>query len=224
MTTRIPSLAETIGSFVTSAFADTYHILPGIVTAYYGSTEEADIQIAIDDPRFDVDTDEREDEPWPVYPRVKIAWPRMGGYTIKAPLSVGDKVQCFFQDLDDSAFRTTGQSGPAPRTRRFGSDAVFCLPFDVTDAGTTASAGVMVLGNVSGSVQIQISQTEIDLGVGATDHVAKAETLDTVLEAAVQQGIAAAVAGDGGHAALTAMKSYLHLHATDYAANLVKAK
>jgi len=138
-TTKLTTFPELLRAAIDSHAADTYHILPGIVVAYNASQNTADVQIAIDDPRFDPDTDERQDEPWPVYPSVRVVWPRFGGTTLVGTLGQGDKVQCFFQDLDDSKFRSTGQQGSPQNSRRFGSDAVFAVPWDVTDGGVAGT-------------------------------------------------------------------------------------
>lgn len=147
-TSAFTTLAEVIEAAITTRMGDTYHALPGIVVAYYSLTQEADVQIAVNDPRFDPDTDVLETEEWPVWPRMRVAWPRFGSTTLVGSLSAGDKVQVFFQDLDDSVFRTTGQQGDPARTRRFGSDSAFCAPWDLTDAGVAPKADDLALASV----------------------------------------------------------------------------
>lgn len=142
------TLTEVIESAITSRLADTYHALPGIVVAYYPLTFEADVQIAVNDPRFDPDDDVLEMEQWPIYPRMRVAWPKFGTQTLVGSLAQGDKVQCFFQDLDDSVFRDTGQQSDPARTRRFGSDAAFCMPWDLTDSGVGTVVDALALASV----------------------------------------------------------------------------
>lgn len=142
------TLTEVIEAAITSRLADTYHALPGIVVAYYPLTFEADIQIAVNDPRFDPDTDALEAEAWPVWPRMRVAWPRFGATTLVGTILPGAKVQCFFQDLDDSVFRDTGQQSDPARTRRFGSDSAFCIPIDLTDGGVATVTDALALASV----------------------------------------------------------------------------
>lgn len=176
---RTTTFAEIVSAAVTSQLADTYHALPGIVQAYYAATMEADIQIAVNDPRFDPDSDTLTTEPWPVYPKVRVAFPRGSGFTICWPLAVGDKVQVFFQDLDDSSFRSTGQQGDPPRTRRHASDAAFALPWDLTDGGvvTDANTGGMVIGLDGTSAEIRISAGRISLGATGAHSVTRDDLL-----------------------------------------------
>lgn len=138
-TDRVPTLSEVIDNAITSRLADTYHILPGVVVAYYPSTQDADVHIAVNDPRFDPDSDTLETEPWPVCPHVRVAWPRISNVNLTGTLNPGDPVQCFFQDLDDSAFRANGQANDPNRTLRHGSDSMFCVPWNITDKGVTSN-------------------------------------------------------------------------------------
>lgn len=178
MTTKTTSFTEIIQQAISSRMSDTYHTLPGIVVAYYPVTQDADVQIAINDPRFDPDTDELTTEPWPIYPHMRVAWPRFGGFTIMGPLSVGQSVQCHFQDLDDSGYRVTGQQGDPLFTRRFGSNSCYCVPDDVTDAGiatdAAAAGSAMIIGKDGSQAEIRITSTGIQLGATGGDYVALA--------------------------------------------------
>lgn len=218
--TRRTTLAEVIQAAVDSGHSDHYHILPAYVINYYPATCEADLQIAITDPRFDPQTDELSNEQWPPYPRVRVAWPKMGGFVIVGHLQPGDAVQVFFQDLDDSAYRTTSQVSDPPRTRRFGADGAFCLPFAVTDSkipldATPAAAG-LVVGQDGGVGQTLYLPASIDHGgrgagvpLALAPPVVSAYGAISVFAAGIATAIAAGVAGatpgDGGAAALTAM-------------------
>lgn len=180
-TTRQVTLAEVLTSAIDSRLADTYHILPGIVVAYYPNTQEADIQIAVNDPRFDPDSEVLATEPWPIYPKMKVAWPRFGGFTMLGQLAVGDPVQVFFQDLDDSAFRATSQRSDPVRTRRHGSDSAFCTAWSLTDGvAVDGNAAAMVVGQDGGLAQIRFTNTAIQLGRTGADFVALASKVDAI--------------------------------------------
>lgn len=185
MPSTLTTFAEIIDSAMFSHSSEHYHILPGKVVTYYPDKQEADVQIAIDDPRFDPDTDELVTEKWPIYPRMRVVWPRFGGFTICGPVNSGDVVQVFFQDLDDSKFRSTGQSGAPDRTRRFGSDSAFCLPWDMTDAGVatdhTAAGSALIIGKDGSPPQIRINGTNIQLGHTGADFVALASLVSAEL-------------------------------------------
>lgn len=183
--TRSTTLSEVVTSAVESRIGQAYHCLPAIVVAYYPTTFEADVQIAVNDPRFDPDTDARIDEGWPIYPKVRVAWPSFNGFILAAPLTAGDSVQVFFQDLDDSAFRSSGQVSSPVNTRRFSPDASFILPFSVADAAKPGSATLtnattgLVIGK-DGTPQIVINGTMIQLGAAGGDFVALASKVDAL--------------------------------------------
>lgn len=183
--TRPTELSEILAAVSVGATSDHYHILPGIVVAAYPATQEADIQIALNDPRFDPVTDERQDEPWVIYPRMRVVWPRFGGLTIMGPLAVGQAVQVFFQDLDDSKFRATGQQCSPQGTRRHGSDGAFCVAWDMTDAGVAtdaaAAGSAMIIGKDGDPAQIRISTGTIQLGNVGGDALALASKVETEL-------------------------------------------
>ena len=179
------TISEVIGTTVKSLMSDTYHCLPGIVQAYYPADLTADIQIAVKDPRFDPDTDVLQTEQWPLYPHVRVAWPNFGGFIISGQLNKLDAVQVFFQDLDDSAYRESGQVSDPPRTRRHGSDAAFCFPMSVLDVDATGTdantAGVTIIGTDGSQAQIRFDGTHIQLGATGSDFIALASLVASEL-------------------------------------------
>lgn len=183
------TIQEVVTAAVNARLADCYHKLPGIVEKYYPLTHEADVRIGLTDPRFDPETDERADEEWPIYPKVRVAWPRFGGFQIVGPIATGDKVEVFFQDLDDSAFRVNGQTAAPVLTRRFDATGAFCVPWDITTKGVSADAAdaenAMILGKEGGVTQIRINGTTIDLGDAATEYLAMADKVLARLNAIV---------------------------------------
>ena len=200
-TNRQVSMAEVLSAAIRSTLGDHYHCLPGIVQTYYPATEEADVQIAINDPRSDPDSDEVTTEPWQVWPKMKVAWLKFGGYVIQGPLANGAKVQVLWNDLDDSAFRASGQQGDPPMLRRHGTEGAFCIPFDLTDMGVSASAGTagssMVVGNDASSAKIVITSSGISIGASATDFVALSSKVESELTK-VATAFSTFVPGSGG--------------------------
>ena len=164
------TLAEVLTSFGGALKASMYHTLPGVVKAFYASDGTADIQPAVNDVRFDVDTQARTSEPFPIIPKVKVLYPSGGGFSITWPLSVGSKVTLHAYDLDPTVHRQTGNVEDPADVRRHGGTYWMAIPGDVTDQGLGATAG-----------QIVIDGPGITLGAGATSFVALATLVATEL-------------------------------------------
>jgi hypothetical protein len=108
----------------------------------------------------------------------------------------------FFQDLDDSAFRTAGQTGMSPvNTRRFAPDAAFCLPAALCDADVATDAAststFTIIGTDGSQAQIRFDGTSIQLGATGSDFVALASLVAAEL-AKIATAFSTFVPGSGG--------------------------
>lgn len=160
---------------------DLTHSMQGIVTAYYpGSPATVDVQPAVNDVRFDTDTDERISEPMSIIPQVPIVYPCGGGYVFTFPLAPGDKVQLIADDLDPTAHRLSGRQSDPIDVRRHAGAYWKAFPGDVTD--TSAPAGGTTLKIGKGSATIEIDGSTINLA-GSSDFVALASKVDQCMAA-----------------------------------------
>ncbi len=196
-------ITEIVTAAAESLRHSMYHCLPGIVQAYHADEQTADVLPAVRDPRFDPDTGERltfnlqgevdedfsNDEPWPAIPRVPIAFPRFGGFTVAGPLNVGDKVLLIAFDLDPTVHRITGAVENPADVRRHGGNYWWAVPADITDPGRMRDAGaassVMVIGKDGASQQIRIDDNHINLGASPSDAVALASKIDSLINVLV---------------------------------------
>ena len=172
------TISEVIQAYGDRMRASTYHTFPGIVQAYY-SDGTADVQPAVNDVRFDVDTQERVSEPFPIIPKVRIMYPSGGGFSITWPLQKGDKCTVQAYDLDPTAHQLTGNAEDPNDIRRHGGTYWRCIPEDCTDAAPTATAG-----------QVTITGPGITLGAGASDFVALASLVKAELMGSCAAGCA----------------------------------
>lgn len=221
---QIP-LAEVLSASADAMRNSMAHCMPGIVQAYYSDTQEADVQPAVNDIRFPPsESEERTSEPWPVLPRVPIAWPRFGGFTIAGPISAGDHVLLIAFDQDPSVYRANGQQSDPVFTRRHGGNFWIAYPCNVTDPGrmhdTSAAAGSLVIGKDGANQQIRIDGSHINLGATVTDPVALSTKIDLLIKTMMNW---IPVANDGGAALKTALTTAGFTNTTTVASPLVKS-
>lgn len=159
--------------------ASHYRSMPGIVVAHYpGKPATVDVQPAVNDVRFDLDTGDRVSEPWPIIPRVPVCYPSGGGYSLTFPLAPGDKVELLADDMDPTVFRLTGNQGDPSDVRRHGGNYWKAIPVDLTDTGAPTAGNTLKIGK--GTTTITIDGATINLG-GSSDFVALASLVATEL-------------------------------------------
>jgi len=140
-------LPEVLDTAAGTLRGSIYKCMPGIVQTYYPSTQQADIQPAVNDVRIDPILGTRISEPWPVIPKVRILFPVFGAFILYADLVPGNKVVLLGFDLDPSAFMRSGQASDPVDTRRHGGSYWVAIPGDITDGGAQAPTGsLLVLG------------------------------------------------------------------------------
>lgn len=170
-----------------------YFCMPGIVKAFHagsaGRAPTVDVQPAVHDVRFDLDTGERVSEPWPLLTNVPVAWPKFGGFIISGPLAPGDEVELRSHDLDPSAFRASGTPGDPPDVRRHGGNYWRAVPGGISDAKAPQDGGAagseLVIGKDGGQPQIRINGSTIQLGASGGDAVGLASKIDQAVSTIV---------------------------------------
>lgn len=191
-----------------------YHCLPGVVKAYHagaaGRAATVDVQPAVHDVRFDLDTGERVSEPWPVIPNVPVQTVKFGGFTVSGPMKAGDHVVLHAFDLDPSHHRTTGNPEDPVDVRRHGGNYWVAVPGNITDPGAlqdgAAAGDGLLIGVDGGQAQIRITEQAIQLGAGGGDAVALASILDSFIKVFLSSWTP--VPNDGGAALKTALAAW----------------
>lgn len=124
-----------------------YHSMPGKVTAVQAGQSTVDVQPMVNDIRINVDTGALISEPFDVLHAVPIGYMKMGGLVVYADLAVGDSVQLVAQDLDPTAYRSSGQRSDPIDIRRHSGSYWYAVPFDITQKGALPSTGgTIVIG------------------------------------------------------------------------------
>jgi hypothetical protein len=187
------TLGEIVSAAQDSQRATLYHVMPGHVLAYHkgapGVPATVDVQAAVNDVRFALDTGARFSEPWTMIPKVSVMWLSFGPFILTGALHPGDRVILFGFDLDPSAWQKTGEVSDPPDTRRHSGSYWCAFPCDLTVPGAfvdgAAAEHNLVLGVDGGDAQIRIPDdgSAIVLGKGATQFVALANKVDAQLAA-----------------------------------------
>lgn len=172
------TLSEVMSGALQTERATLYHCWPGSIVTYYASEQTADVQIMVNDVRFDLDTGARFSEQWPVAPHVPVSWPRFGGFCISGPMAAGDSCVLIAFDVDPTAWQQTGnRSDPADARRHVGS-YWFVIPCNLTTGGVMQDASAagtqMVMGVDGAAPQIRFTNENIQLGNMGGDFVALA--------------------------------------------------
>jgi hypothetical protein len=159
-----------------------YHCWPGSVVAFHASSETVDVQPMVNDVRYDLLTDARVSEPWPVIYGVKLAWPKFGGFELVGPMSPGDGVILQAFDLDPTAYFQTGNRSDPAHVARHAGTYWAAHPANLTNAGVSpdaaAAAGAAIIGAAGKAAQIRFNGTTIQLGAAGGDFVALASKVD----------------------------------------------
>ena len=206
------TLAEVAQGAVDTLRASLYVSMPGAVIAYYPTTQTADVQPMVNDPRLDLDSGKILFEPWLPILQVPVMWPRFGGMTVCGFLEPNDQVILEAFDLDPGPWRRGGKSVKPvdpDDVRRLGGNYWRANPTDLT--GPIASAPVapgVVVGLDGGLAQLVITATGIQLGKTGGDHVALASKVDACMLAIkthTHPGVTTGPGSSGPSAALSSL-------------------
>jgi hypothetical protein len=185
--------------------------LPGRVTAYDAAKQRASVQVLVWHAHLD-EQEERIAKPLPELQGVPVAFPGGGGMRITWPLAVGDSVLLVFASSSIARWKATGREGDPGDDRRQDLNDAIAIPglHDFAHVPTPAPTDAIVTHGL----------TKLG-GPDATKDVVVQSALDTFITA-LTHAIGAAVPNDGGHAALTDLKTQLGAWAAG--TTLTKAK
>lgn len=185
--------------------AEVHTGIPGKVVLYDPVTNTLACEVAVKEPLFLRDGEDREYDALPTLTNVPVQWPRFGGKVVRGMLQPGDWVWLAFSEASLAEWRATGQVSEPVDARRlsigypFATPGAFpdCQPMSETDALEVA-AGAMIVGEDGGD-QILIGGIVpgIRLGKTAIEPIAKAPAViafATALETALAAMATAATA------------------------------
>lgn len=195
-----------------SAFlGDVKVAFPAEVVSYDAAKQTVDVRPLLADYFSNEQND--VDQVFPgVIPDVPVLHPGAGGAVILFPVGVGDTVELLVNDRSlDAWLAQGGRQAPDDLRRHHMKDAVAILGLhDSKHPWPNAPTDHLEMGMATGP-RAKFKASTIELGNGS-DAVALASKVDAALASivdALTAGITAALAGDGGHAALVAVKAYL---------------
>ena len=169
-------LAEVITKAIDYRLATMRVCLPGSVTAYYGATQTADVQVLVDS-KIALEGGPLIEQFPPLY-GIPVEFPRGGGYMLMFPLVPGDTGLIEFCDFSIDLWRSSGLRG-APndlRTHALGN-AVFRPGLAHKTRAVASPPSGILLGSESGTQIVYLGSAT------ATDWVAKATNTENRLAA-----------------------------------------
>jgi len=182
------TLSELVTASGESERATLYHIMPGIVSAYYPGTATTpayvDVTPGVNDVRKNTTTGDRISEPWMVIPKIPILFLYCSVYFQAGPMAAGDKVVLLGFDLDPTAHMMSGNPEDPPDPRRHSGSYWCAIPADITVPGAfpdgAAIANGLCMGVAGGQAQIQFngSADTGSLGATPTDFIALASLVN----------------------------------------------
>lgn len=215
------TLSEILTAFGDRLKSGTYYTLPGIVVQFYSASRTADIQPAVNDPRFDPDSGALVLEDFPILPKVPIVYPCGGGFEITWPLVQGDKVTLTAYDLDPTKHILTGNQEDPPNTGRQRGMFWKATPENVTQ-GQSAAGSSLTIGAVGGGDPvISFNGSKIQLGASPTDALALGSVVDKFIQTVMGW---IPVADDGGAALKSALTTAGFSITSTSKSTLVQAK
>lgn len=206
-----PTLAEVIRRAI-AANRDELHVaMPGKVHAVNASRGTVDVV-----PQFRAAVERRNGtfalEDLPIIPDVPVIFPRAGGFSVKLPIAVGDPIQVLFNERDLGLWRSQGEPGSPGDLRAHSLAGAVAIPglFINSDAPSIPSANLELGHEGTDAATIEITSSEVRLTKGSSNKIARADRVETQLQAIVD-AITNGVPGtsDGGAALQTSIVGFL---------------
>lgn len=192
MTTRSPTLAETMNRGAARQISRIRVALPARVETYDAATQQVSVQPLIQDGYTD-ESGERQAERLPVIPHVPVVFPGAGGFRVTFPIAVGDTVLVVFSSSSlDQWLALGGEVDPKDDRRHDLSDAI-AIPGlrDFAHALSSAPTSTMSIGK-DGGPTIEIGA---DIQAGGSSELALNSDVAAIVSAISGAAVAA---GDGG--------------------------
>jgi hypothetical protein len=225
------SLEELISGAMESSFRDFRVALPGRIDSYDASKQRASVRLELRYYRPDPDG-ELVAKDHPVLSNVPVAFPQGGGFFCSFPLAKGDPVTVVFCDVPIGAWLQKGSPCDPGHDELHGPGGAVAFPSGPNPSNAplnSATGSAMRLGkDGTDAAQIELTSSEIHLGVGASEALALASKTKGDLDA-LKTAINGwtVVAQDGGaalKAALVALFTTPPGWPSSHAASNAKAK
>jgi hypothetical protein len=180
---RNPTLGVVLANALDARLLDVHTALPAKVERYDAAKQLVDVKPLVKSYRLGEDA-QPVAVALPVICNVPLVFPGAGGFRITFPVQVGDTVLLVFAEASiDTWLESHGGADvdPADVRRHNLSDAVAIPGLHTSGAPWTgASASSATIGK-DGGPQVVFTSTEIQLGDGATEPIAKGSAMKTAI-------------------------------------------
>ena len=181
MPEHIPSDVETLRRVIEARVTEIQVGVPSSVVSYDPSTGTCSAQPLVRRPLQDIDRVVFEN--LPILEDIPIVWPQGGGYAITFPIKKGDLVILVATTWNAHNAMNSGEISD-PNELKFQSvSSVFAHPGWRCDADplVSATSDEMRLGRDGEDQAIEISDTEIRIGTGATEAIPREDLVQSAL-------------------------------------------
>ena len=204
------TIAQLLRDAITSRLLDVHVALPAVVESYDASKQTCEATPVVKRTVFD-EAGEKIQEELPKITNIPVIWPRGGGFFATLPLEKGDHVILLFNEAAIGPWRDSGEISEAGDLRRHGLGYPVALPGIAPDSSPIADArnDAAVIGKDGSTAQVAITDTEIVIGKGAVEKLARADRVIASMKAAADAGALAAVPNDGGKVAMETFSTTL---------------
>lgn len=162
---RSPTLAQLLRDAISVRLAGIHTAMPGRVESFDAAKQRVNVQIVLSDKL--VTANDVETSQFPVISDVPLAFFRIGGFFLSAPVNVGDKVWLQFGERSLDRLLALGYNSdvdPAtgakttndPNLRRFSLDDAVAIPADVVTTIQDFSSSALVMGKDGGGPQVAV--------------------------------------------------------------------
>ena len=177
------SNVETLRRVIEARVTEIQVGIPAKVVSYDPVTQTCQAQPLVR--RAVTDIDGRKDEDLPELFEVPVAWPQGGGFALSFPLAAGDLVTLIATTWNAHTAFNTGEISNTSELVTQSISSVIAIPGWRSAAAPLVdpSATVMKIGRDGEDETIEIDDTEIRIGAGATEAITRDDRLQTELTA-----------------------------------------
>lgn len=170
---RSPTLAQLLRDTITHRLSGVHTAMPGRIERYDSAKQRVDVQPVLSDKL--VTANDVETSQFPLITDVPLAFFRIGGFFLCAPVKVGDKVWLQFGERSLDRLLTLGYDSDVdpitgskttndPLLRRFSLDDAVAIPADVVTTIQDFSDSALVMGKDGGGPQVAVDDNFAYLG------------------------------------------------------------
>ena len=194
-----PTTAELLRLAIDANRRELHTAMPGVVKAVDAGAGTVDVQPQLQVPGRDSGG---EPETLPILPDVPVAFPRMGGFSLRMPVTAGDTVLLVFCERDIGAWQVRGEPGVPGDDRPHSLAGAVAIPGLFADANALKIPASLLLGKEGEKAStIELDGSGIKLTEGASEFIARADRVERGLKSivdAIKAGVPAPQ--DGGTA------------------------